>query len=193
MYLIVGLGNPGAKYDKTRHNIGFEVIDRLSSQKNIDVNQAKFKGLMGQGVIEGEKVILLKPETFMNLSGESVVLAANFYKIKPENIIVVHDDIDLDVGRLRLRAKGSAGGHNGLKSIIASISSENFIRVKVGVGAKMPGQDLANHVLSRFGASEIPKIEESIENATKAVLAIVKDGIDKAMNQFNSVGEIPHL
>lgn len=185
MYIIVGLGNPTKEYQKTRHNVGFEVIDRLAKEYNIDVTTAKHKALCGKGIIEGEKVILAKPTTFMNLSGESVRELAVFYKVEPENIIIIYDDISLDVARLRVRAKGSAGGHNGIKSIIAHLGTQNFPRVRVGIGDKPKGMDLADYVLGRFSKQEALDMDEAYDEGAKAVVAIVKNGVENAMNTFN--------
>ncbi len=185
MKLIVGLGNPTPKYEKTRHNVGFEVIDQISEQYNISVDIAKHKGLYGKGKIEGETVILLKPMTYMNLSGESVVAVANYYKILPEDIIVIYDDINLDVGRLRIREKGSAGGHNGIKNIIAHLSTDAFPRIRVGVGMKPSRMDLADYVLSRFSKEEQMMVENGYDNACKAIELIVTNNISKAMNDYN--------
>ena len=154
MYIIVGLGNPTSKYDKTRHNVGFDTIDALADKYSINVNNAKHKALCGQGIIDGEKVLLMKPQTFMNLSGEAVKQAAAFYKVPAENIIVIFDDVSLDVGKMRIRLKGSAGGHNGIKSIIAHMG-DSFPRVKMGVGEKPhPEYDLADWVLSHFSKDD---------------------------------------
>ena len=150
MYIIAGLGNPTREYEKTRHNVGFEVIDVLADRLGTTVEEKKFKGCYGRGIIGGQKVLLLKPQTFMNLSGESVRAAADFYKVDPEHIIIVYDDISLDVGQLRIRKKGSAGGHNGIKNIIAHLGTQEFPRIKVGVGDKPKKMDLADYVLSRF-------------------------------------------
>ena len=152
MILIVGLGNPGKQYEQTRHNIGFDVIDYMANKYNIDVNREKFKGICGEGFIENKKVILLKPLTYMNLSGESIRELANFYKLEDDEIIVVYDDISLDIGRLRIREKGSAGGHNGIKSIIQNLGGDKFPRVKVGVG--QPKDNLVNHVLGKFSKED---------------------------------------
>lgn len=157
MYIIAGLGNPTREYEKTRHNVGFDTIDVLADKLNTSVDEKKFKGLYGRGIIAGEKVILLKPQTFMNLSGESVREAADFYKVDPEHIIVIYDDISLDVGQLRIRKKGSAGGHNGIKNIIAHLGTQEFPRIKVGVGDKPPRMDLADYVLSRFSKEDREK------------------------------------
>ena len=188
MYLIVGLGNPTKQYEKTRHNIGFDVIDALADKYNISVTEKKHKALCGRGVIEGQKVVLAKPQTFMNLSGESVVELLNYYKMDPETeMIVIYDDISLDVGQLRIRKKGSAGGHNGMKSIIARLGTEEFPRVRIGVGEKPAGWDLADYVLGRFGKEELPIMREAVGNAAKACSLIMKEGIETAMNRCNSL------
>lgn len=187
-WLIVGLGNPGDNYAKTRHNVGFRAIDALAKSLGARVDRAKFRGLYGQTVFEGNKLILLKPQTFMNNSGLSVMDAAHFYKLPPERVIVLFDDISLDVGRLRVRADGSAGGHNGIKSIIGCLNSQDFPRVKIGVGAKPhPDYDLADWVLSDFSASEEKALAPAIERAGEAALAIIKDGVPAAANRFNGL------
>lgn len=186
MYLVVGLGNPGRQYDMTRHNIGFVVIDHLADKLGIKVKKLKFKAIYGEGVIGGEKVLLVKPQTYMNLSGESVRDFVNFYKIPNENIIIIHDDISLAAGRLRIREKGSAGGHNGLKSIIYQLSTDEFIRIKIGVGTpENKDHELADYVLGRFTKEEIPVLEESIIKASMSVEEIIKNGAQSAMNKFN--------
>ena len=186
MFIIAGLGNPTLQYEGTRHNVGFDVIDTLAERYNISVDTRKSRALIGKGMIEGHKVILVKPQTYMNLSGDSVIEFANFYKIPPENIIVINDDISLDTGRIRVRAKGSAGGHNGLKSIIYQLKSDNFPRVKIGVGApKHEEYDLADFVLGRFTKEEIPVMEEAILKASKAVEEIIRNGPQSAMNKYN--------
>ena len=185
MKLIVGLGNPTKKYEKTRHNVGFDVIDYIAKEYNISVDETKHKGLYGKGKIEGQSVILLKPMTYMNLSGESVVAVANYFKILPEDIIVVYDDINLDVGKLRIREKGSAGGHNGIKNIIAHLGTQDFPRVRIGVGMKPPKMDLADYVLSHFTKQELEVLDAAADNACKAVALMIMDDIPKAMNDFN--------
>ncbi len=186
MYVIVGLGNPEQKYEGTRHNIGFSAITALADEYNISVDTAKHKALIGKGVIEGQKVILAKPLTYMNLSGESVRDLADYYKIIPEEqLIVVYDDINLAVGKLRIRAKGSAGGHNGMKSIIKHLGTQEFPRVRIGVGEKPPGWDLADHVLSRFPCDEEPLVREALQDAAAACKVIMAQDINAAMNQFN--------
>ena len=183
MFLVVGLGNPGKQYDGTRHNIGFEAIDFIAKKYNIDVNKSKFKGVFGEGFIEGQKVILLKPTTYMNLSGESIREVINFYKINTDEIIVIYDDISLEIGKLRIREKGSAGGHNGIKSIIANMGVDVFPRIKIGVG--QPKGDLVSHVLGRFNKEEEQDLKEVIEASAKAVEIIIKYGAKEAMNELN--------
>lgn len=183
MFLIVGLGNPGSQYEDTRHNIGFKVVDNIAKEYNIEVNRQKFKGICGEGFINGEKVILLKPTTYMNLSGESIREVVDFYKLSNEDVLVIYDDISLDVGRLRIRDKGSAGGHNGIKSIIAHLGTDVFSRIKVGVG--QPNVDLVNYVLGKFTKEEMEVLSESIEASTKATKEIISDDIKTAMNKFN--------
>ena len=185
MKIIVGLGNPGAKYAGTRHNVGFAVLDELAERHNIRIDTAKHKALIGKGIIDGEKVILAMPQTFMNLSGESVRAIMDFYKCTVEDLIVVYDDIDLDVGKLRIRQKGSAGGHNGMKNIIQHVGSQEFVRIIVGVGKKPDHMDLADYVLSRFGKEDLANIRESCGNACDAVETILADGTVAAMNKFN--------
>ncbi len=187
MFIIAGLGNPGRQYEGTRHNIGWQVIDELAEKYNIRVMESKFKGLIGRGIINGEKVILLKPLTYMNLSGESVWEAVSFFKIdETKELIVVADDISLDVGHIRMRKKGSAGGHNGLKNIIAHLGHEEFMRIKMGVGDKPAGYDLADYVLGHFNKDEEKIIAESRKTAVLAIETIMSDGIDKAMNLYNT-------
>lgn len=186
MYLIVGLGNPTYQYARTRHNIGFEVIDELADRNGISMDINKHKGVCGKGMIAGEKVILLQPQTYMNLSGESIREAVGYYKLEPEkDLILIFDDISLDVGRIRIRAKGSAGGHNGVKSVIACLGTDVFCRIKVGVGEKPKGWDLADYVLSRFGEEDRIKADESVERAALAAECILQDGIERAMNVFH--------
>lgn len=186
MYIIAGLGNPGKKYEDTRHNIGFNTIDRLADKLNIKVNKIKFKGLVGEGRIAAEKVILLKPHTFMNNSGESIVEILNFYKLKPEDLIVVVDDIDIEFAQLKIKKNGSAGTHNGLKSIVNLTGSKDFARFKVGVGKKHPNEDLANFVLSTFSSKDKKHIEDAIDACADAIINAVESGIDKAMNSYNN-------
>lgn len=185
MYIIVGLGNPTREYQATRHNIGFDVITRISDDYNIPLDFKKHKAVCGRGYIEGEKVVLAQPQTYMNLSGESVRELVDFYKVSPQEVIVIYDDISLDVGQLRLRVKGSAGGHNGIKSIINHLGSQEFPRIKVGVGDKPSGWDLADYVLSRFKEEEQPIIRDAIKKSSDAVKSIIKDGMELAMNIYN--------
>ena len=183
MFLIVGLGNPGKEYEDTRHNIGFKVVDNIAKEYNIEINRQKFKGIYGEGFIDGKKVMLLKPTTYMNLSGESVREVVDFYNLENEEVLVIYDDISLETGSLRIREKGSAGGHNGIKSIIAHLGSDVFPRIKVGVG--QPAGDLVKHVLGRFSKEEIDVLNQSIEVSTKAAKEIIKTDAKTAMNQFN--------
>lgn len=186
MYIIVGLGNPERKYDGTRHNIGFSAITALADEYNISVDTKKHKAMIGTGRIAGQKVILAEPLTYMNLSGESVRELVDYYKINPEEeLIIIYDDVDLDVGRLRIRAKGSAGGHNGIKSIISHLGGQEFSRIKVGVGQKPTGWDLADHVLGRFRKEEEATIREALEKVVKACEVMISDDVRTAMNQFN--------
>ena len=184
MYAIIGLGNPEKKYDKTRHNIGFDVIDELASQMGVQVNTKRHKALGGVGQIGSEKVILVKPQTYMNLSGESVRAVMDFYKLDPtKDIIVIADDISLPTGKIRIRAKGSAGGHNGLKSIIAHAGTDQFTRIKVGVGANQG--DLVKHVLGKFSKGEREIVDDAVRNAASASEVIVMYDVQTAMNKFN--------
>lgn len=185
LYIVVGLGNPGTKYDNTRHNVGFDTIDLLSVRHGIRLTKLKHKALSGDGTIGGKRVMLVKPQTFMNLSGESVREILEWYKVSVKNIIIIYDDIDLPVGKLRLRPKGSAGTHNGMRSVIYQIQSDEFPRVRIGVDKPPAGWDLANFVLSRFTGEERKTVEETISNAADAVETIIKSGIDQAMNKYN--------
>lgn len=185
MKFIIGLGNPAAQYVGTRHNIGFDAITRLADDHRISVTEKKHKALCGKGIIGGEKVILLKPQTYMNLSGESVRDVLDFYKAGPEDIIVCYDDISLPPGQLRVREKGSAGGHNGIKNIIAHLGTEEFARVRIGVGEKPAGWDLADYVLGRFQAEEEPLMREALADAAKACEMFIIDELSAAMNLFN--------
>lgn len=186
MYLIAGLGNPSKTYEGTRHNVGFTMIDVIGSKFDIDVTTRKHKALVGRGVIDGMRVILAKPQTYMNLSGESIREIADFYKIEPENIIIIYDDISLDVGQLRIRKKGSAGGHNGVKNIIAHLGTQEFPRIKVGIGNKPEGWDLADYVLSRYSNAEQQALEEAAEGVVGALKLMLADDIDGAMNRYNA-------
>jgi PTH1 family peptidyl-tRNA hydrolase len=185
-WLIVGLGNPGKDYTRTRHNCGFRAIDILAQQLGCKIDKGKFQGLYGQVTRDGKKLFLLKPQTYMNLSGKSVLQLSAYYNIPPQRIIVMFDDISLVPGRLRVRAEGSAGGHNGIKSIIQELGSQDFPRVKIGVGAKPHAeQDLADWVLSGFSASEEKLLEPALEKAGEAALCIIERGISDAANRYN--------
>lgn len=185
-WLIVGLGNPGREYEKSRHNCGFRALDILAGQLNCKVEKSKFQGLYAQVDYGGKKLFLLKPQTFMNLSGRSVLQLSAYFGIPPQRIIVLFDDISLEPGRLRVRADGSAGGHNGIKSIIQELGSQDFPRVKIGVGAKPdPNYDLADWVLSTFSAGEEKALAVSLKNAASAALAIIDHGVPEAANRFN--------
>lgn len=187
MFVIVGLGNPDKKYEKTRHNIGFDVIDAMADKYNIVVKEKKHKALCGTGVIEGRKVLLVKPQTYMNLSGESVAEVIQFYKIDPESeMMIIFDDISLAPGNIRVRKKGSAGGHNGIKSIIAHTGTQNFMRIKVGVGEKPDGWDLADHVLGHFSSEDRKKIDEAIKDAISAAVLMMQGDVEQAMNLYNA-------
>ena len=186
MYLIVGLGNPGRQYEATRHNMGFDVIDKLVEEYNVPQSGVKFNAMYGKGRIEGQPVILMKPLSYMNLSGGPVRDMANYFKIDPETeMIVIYDDIDLEPGQLRIRKKGSAGGHNGIKHIIQQLGTQTFVRIKVGVGAKPKGWDLADHVLGRFSPEDREKFEDAVKDAVDAVSLMVQDRTDEAMNLYN--------
>ena len=186
MFLIVGLGNPTKQYEKTRHNIGFDVMDALADKYNISISENKHKALCGKGVIEGMKVVLAKPQTYMNLSGESIREAVDFYKVDPETeFLVIYDDISLAPGHLRIRKKGSAGGHNGIKNIISHLGSQVFLRIKVGVGEKPKGYDLADYVLGHFSKEDREKLTDSRAHAVRAVEMLLQGRIQEAMNEFN--------
>ena len=185
-WLIVGLGNPGENYARTRHNIGFRAVDCLAGQLGAKLDRAKFRGLYGQATYKGLKLILLKPQTFMNNSGLSVMDAARFYKLPAERVVVLFDDISLDVGRLRVRAEGSAGGHNGIKSIIGGLNSQSFPRVKIGVGAKPhPDYELADWVLSNFTKDEEKLLAPVVEDAASAALELIENGVQAAASKYN--------
>ena len=186
MKLVAGLGNPGRDYAGTRHNIGFGVIARISDKYNIPVTGKEHKAICGKGMIGGEKVILAQPQTFMNLSGECVRSLVDYYKLESEDIIIAYDDIDLEVGQLRIRSKGSAGGHNGIKNIISHLGTNEFPRVKVGVGGKPEGGDLVRHVLGRFSREDEKVIGEVLDVAVEAVETILSDGVEAAMNRYNA-------
>lgn len=191
MYLIAGLGNPGDKYENTRHNVGFHVIDVLADRMRTTVAEKKHFALTGRGVIGAERVILAKPQTYMNNSGQSLRAIADFYKIPPEDIIVISDDIDLEEGQLRIRLKGSAGGHNGLKSIIAHLGSQDFPRIRVGVGGKPEGWDLADYVLGSLKGNDGKRMEEAFRTAADAAELLVTEGGPAAMNRYNTKPQKP--
>lgn len=186
MFIIVGLGNPGKEYETTRHNAGFCSIDEIAAQNNITVTENSHKALVGKGYIDGQKVILVKPQTYMNNSGESVREVTDYYKIDvTSELIVIFDDISLDVGMLRIRDKGSAGGHNGIKSIISHLGTQEFVRIKVGVGEKIPQMDLADYVLGHFGKEDAEKMKEAYKHASEATKLLVTGEVEKAMNIYN--------
>lgn len=186
MKLIIGLGNPTKEYQATRHNIGFDAITRMCDDYRIRLDSKEHRALCGKGYIGGEKVILAQPQTYMNLSGESVRALVDYYKLTNEDIIVIYDDISLDVGQLRIRPKGSAGGHNGIKNIIAHLGTDEFMRIRVGVGEKPEKWDLADYVLGRFSKEEEPVIREALEKTSKACECILTEGIAAAMNRYNA-------
>ena len=186
MYVIAGLGNPGRKYEKTRHNVGFDTIDILADEYHITMDSTKFHAVCGNGIIAGQKVLLIKPQNYMNNSGEAVGAAMYFYKLDPASqLLVIYDDISLDVGNIRIRKKGSAGGHNGIKNIINHIGTQEFSRIKIGVGDKPPEWDLVDYVLGRFSSEDRCKIEDAMKDAVAAVELIVSDDIAQAMNLYN--------
>ena len=186
-YVIVGLGNPGIQYEGTRHNVGFMVLDYIAKQCNVSIDRMKFKGMTCDTILNGKRVLLLKPMTYMNLSGDSVRDAMNFYKLTPDRVIVVYDDISLQPGKLRIRLKGSHGGQNGMRSIIEQCGTDTFPRIKMEIGAKPnPGWDLADWVLSKFSTQELKPLEQAIENAYRAAALMVQNKANEAMNQYNS-------
>lgn len=185
MFLIVGLGNPGKEYEDTRHNVGFMVLDKISEKLNTSINKVKFKGLIGDAMYKGEKILLLKPLTFMNLSGESVADAARFYKIPLENIIIIYDDMDLPTGRIRIRPEGSSGGHRGMDSVIYQLASDKICRIRVGIGRPDGRKDPINYVLGKFQKEEAEDIKAAIEAAADAALCIISEGVQKAMSIYN--------
>ena len=186
MFIIAGLGNPTLQYRGTRHNVGFDVIDTLADKYNIAVETRKSRALIGKGIIAGQKVLLVKPQTYMNLSGESIGELVNYYKVDEEQeLLVIYDDVSLDVGQLRIRRKGSAGGHNGIKDIIRHLGTDVFLRIKIGVGEKPKGYDLADYVLGHFSREEREMMEEGYQKAAEAVEMILAGELDEAMNVFN--------
>ena len=185
MYVICGLGNPGKKYENTRHNMGFITIDQLAEKHDIKVDRVKFKALVGEGRIAGQKVLLVKPQTYMNLSGESVQEVMHFYKLDPEELIVIYDDLDLEVGALRLRKFGSAGTHNGMRSVVQHLNSDRFPRIRLGIGANGK-RDIIDHVIGGFTKDEVPVLEEAVTKAVSAIECMLGEGIDRAMSQYNT-------
>ncbi len=185
VYLLVGLGNPGTKFENTRHNVGFDTIDYISAKYNIKLSKIGFKAVYGEGEIEGVRTILVKPQTFMNLSGESVREIVDWYKLPIERLIVIYDDIDLEPGKIRVRPKGSSGTHNGMKSIIYQLQDDRFPRVRIGIGRAPEKWDLADYVLSKFSKEDRQVIDQSIEKAAQAAIMIAQSGPEKAMNNFN--------
>ena len=185
MYLIIGLGNPEEEYSKTRHNMGFNTINKIAKQQKIEINKTKFQGLYETATIEGEKVILVKPQTYMNLSGNCVQEFVNFYKIEKQNIIVIYDDMDIEPGQIKIRKQGGPGGHNGMKSIIQMLDTEEFARIRIGIGRPKHNGDDINYVIGKIPEDEIPKLDDGVERAKDAVIEILKNGIDSAMNKFN--------
>ena len=185
MYLIVGLGNPEEEYAKTRHNMGFDVINKMSEKYDIKVNKSKFNSLYGTGTINGERIILLKPQTYMNLSGNAVRDFMNFYKVHSEDIIVIYDDLDIEPGIIKIRKKGGPGTHNGMKSVVNEIQTENFPRIRIGIGNPEYKNDLLNFILTRIPDEQYKILEKAQENAVKAIEEIIKNGLDAAMNKYN--------
>ena len=185
MYLVVGLGNPEEEYSKTRHNMGFNTINKIAKKYNIEVNKTKYQGLYESAIIEGQKVILVKPQTYMNLSGNCIQEFIKFYKIEKENVIVIYDDMDIEPGLIKIRKQGGAGGHNGMKSIIQMLGTEEFPRIRIGIGRPKHNGDEINYVIGSIPEDEIPELEKGTEKAKDAILEILKNGIDSAMNKFN--------
>ena len=185
MYLIVGLGNPEEEYSNTRHNMGFNTINKLAKQYNIEINKSKFKSLYGNGIIEKEKVILLKPQTYMNLSGTAIKEVMDFYKINKEELIIIYDDIDIEPGIIKIRKKGGPGTHNGMKSVVNEIKTQDFTRVRVGIGMSSNKSDLINYVIGKISKDDIEKLEDGTTKAKDALIEIIKNGVDTAMNKFN--------
>lgn len=185
MYIIIGLGNPEPEYSNTRHNMGFDVINKLAKENDISLNRTKFNAIYGTGIIEGEKVILIKPQTFMNNSGDSVIEFVNFYKEPLENVIVIYDDMDTDIGTIRIRAKGGPGSHNGMKSMVSSLNSENFSRIRVGIGRPSGEYDRIDYVIGQIDEEEKKILEQGQNEAVEAIKYWIKNGIDNTMNKYN--------
>ena len=185
MYLIVGLGNPESEYARTRHNMGFDVINKIAKKYDIEVNKTKFKALYGTGMINGEKVILVKPQTYMNLSGEAVQEFVNFYKVAEKDILVIYDDMDTEAGKIRIRRSGGPGTHNGMKSVVSSLNSENFMRIRVGIGKPIFKEAMINYVIGHVPDEEFEVLQKGVNIASDAVEEVIKNGVDIAMNKFN--------
>ena len=185
MYLIVGLGNPEEEYSNTRHNMGFNTINKLAKQYNIEINKSKFKSLYGNGIIEKEKVILLISQTYMNFSGTAIKEVMDFYKINKEELIIIYDDIDIEPGIIKIRKKGGPGTHNGMKSVVNEIKTQDFTRVRVGIGMPSNKSDLINYVIGKISKDDIEKLEDGTTKAKDALIEIIKNGVDTAMNKFN--------
>jgi PTH1 family peptidyl-tRNA hydrolase len=186
MFLIAGLGNPGRKYDQTKHNMGFDAVTELVDRWNIPGSGTDMKAMYGKGLIGGQKVMLIKPMTYMNLSGEAIRAYCHYYKVDPESeLLVIYDDISLDPGQLRIRKKGSAGGHNGIKNIVQQLGTDKFARIRIGIGAKPEGWDLADYVLGRFPKEELETMRETVGRAVDATEEMIRAGADSAMNKFN--------
>ena len=186
MYLIVGLGNPEEEYSNTRHNMGFDVVNKLAKQYNIEVDRKNFKGIYGIGTIENQKVIILKPQTYMNLSGESIVEALKFYKINLEDLIVIYDDMCIEPSKIKIRKKGGAGSHNGMKSVVQQLDSEKFTRIRVGIGEPLDKNEMIEYVIGKISSEEDQKrLDTGTTQAKEAIIEIIKNGVDSAMNKFN--------
>ena len=185
MYLIVGLGNPENEYARTRHNMGFDTVNKVAQNNSIEINKSKFNSLYGIGTIEGEKVVLLKPQTYMNLSGTAIRDFMKFYKLSPKDIIVIYDDLDIQPGIMKIRKKGSSGTHNGMKSVVQEIQTEDFGRIRIGIGNPKYKGDLLNYILTKIPDEEYKILENAIDNAAKSINEIIKNGIDIAMNKYN--------
>lgn len=185
MYLIIGLGNPEEEYANTRHNMGFHTINKIAKKYHIEVNRTKFNALYGDGIIEGKKIILIKPQTYMNLSGSAAREFVNFYKVTMEDIIIIHDDIDLDKGVVKIRKKGGPGTHNGMKSVVTELATQNFPRVRVGIGTPEHKKDIINYVIGQIPKEDANILDEATSKAAEAIVEIIKNGIDTAMNRYN--------
>ena len=191
MYIIAGLGNPGRKYENTRHNLGFITIDRLAEKCGIEIKKSKFKSLIGEGVVSGEKVVFLKPQTFMNNSGEAIREALRFYKVQLSNLLVIYDDIDIPMGDIRIRMGGSAGTHNGMKSIVYHLMDDHFPRIRIGIGKGNKSDDIIDYVLGGFSGDEVKPLEEACDNAVEAIICYIEKGIDASMNRYNKKNHKP--